>query len=149
MKLGNISTILKDHPIGASAPCRIDFGGTLDISSFYYPLRHLTPTTVNLALDRRTAVTLRPNGDGRIRVASAGIAEAAFAPAAAPYDHPLGLMVAVADYFGMPAVSMLVVWDDLTRNRSFLDSLSDEEMVSLNRANESVFEVALELANQL
>jgi D-glycero-alpha-D-manno-heptose-7-phosphate kinase len=106
MELGNISTILKDHPIGASAPCRIDFGGTLDISSFHYPLRHLTPTTVNLALDRRTAVTLHPNGDERIRVASAGIAEATFAPAAFPYDHPLGLMAAVADYFGASGVTI-------------------------------------------
>jgi D-glycero-alpha-D-manno-heptose-7-phosphate kinase len=104
MKLGYISTILKDHPIGASAPCRIDFGGTLDISSFHYPLRHLGPTTVNLALDQRTTVTLRANGDDRIRIASAGITEAAFPPAAAPYDHPLGLMFAVADYFGASGV---------------------------------------------
>lgn len=104
MKLGNISTILKDQPVDASAPCRIDFGGTLDISSFHYPLKHLVPTTVNLALDRRTTVKLHAIGDDRIRIESAGITQAAFPPAAAPYDHPLGLMFAVADYFGASGV---------------------------------------------
>ena len=60
MTLGNIGPLLDNHPIDASAPCRIDFGGTLDISSFHYPLRHLAPSTVNIALDRRTTVNLRP-----------------------------------------------------------------------------------------
>ena len=64
-------------------------------------------------------------------------------------DMETATTFAVADYFGMPAVSMLVVWDDLTRNRSFLDLLTDEELAALNRANESVFEVALELADQI
>jgi D-glycero-alpha-D-manno-heptose-7-phosphate kinase len=104
MTLGNIQTVLKDHPIHTSAPCRIDFGGTLDISSFHFPLRHLTPTTVNLALDRRTTVTLQAGSDDRIRIGSEGIAEGVFPPAAAPYDHPLGLMFAVADYFGASGV---------------------------------------------
>lgn len=102
--LGHIGPLLKDHPITTSAPCRIDFGGTLDISSFHYPLRHLNPATVNIALDRRTTVSLRPTGDERIRISSAGIAQADFAPVAAPYDHPLGLMFAVADYFGVRGV---------------------------------------------
>jgi D-glycero-alpha-D-manno-heptose-7-phosphate kinase len=102
--LGNIGPLLKDHPVTASAPCRIDFGGTLDISSFHYPLRHLNPATVNIALNQRTTVSLRPTGDERIRISSAGIAQADFAPLAAPYDHPLGLMFAVADYFGAQGV---------------------------------------------
>ncbi len=64
-------------------------------------------------------------------------------------DMETATTFAVAEYFGMPAVSMLVVWDDLTRNRSFLDPLSDEELAALNRANESVYEVALALSEQL
>ena len=104
MKLGNISNLLNNPNITASAPCRIDFGGTLDITSFHYPLRHLAPSTVNIALDRRTTVSLRPATDNRVRISSAGFAEAAFHPASAPYDHPLGLMFAVADYFGAAGV---------------------------------------------
>lgn len=104
MTLGNIGPLLDSHPIDASAPCRIDFGGTLDISSFHYPLRHLAPSTVNIALDRRTAVNLRPITGNRIQVSSAGFADAVFNPSDAPYDHPLGLMFAVADYFGARGV---------------------------------------------
>jgi D-glycero-alpha-D-manno-heptose-7-phosphate kinase len=102
--LGNLGPLLADHPVDASAPCRIDFGGTLDINTFHYPLRHLAPATVNIALDRRTTVSLRPSGDERIRISSAGIADAVFHPSAAPYDHPLGLMFAVSDYFGAAGV---------------------------------------------
>ena len=104
MTLGTIGPILEAHPVCASAPCRIDFGGTLDISSFHYPLRHLAPSTVNIALDRRTTVSLRPAADHRVQISSAGFADAAFHPASAPYDHPLGLMFAVADYFGAGGV---------------------------------------------
>jgi D-glycero-alpha-D-manno-heptose-7-phosphate kinase len=102
--LGDIGPLLDPHPIHASAPCRVDFGGTLDISSFHYPLRHLAPSTVNIALDLRTTVSLRPTAGDRIQVSSAGIADAVFDPSAAPYDHPLGLMFAVTDYFGARGV---------------------------------------------
>ncbi len=64
-------------------------------------------------------------------------------------DMETATTFAVANYFKMPAVSMLVVWDDLTRNRSFLDPLSDKELADLDQANASVFETALQLANQL
>jgi D-glycero-alpha-D-manno-heptose-7-phosphate kinase len=104
LHLGNIGPLLESQSIDASAPCRIDFGGTLDISSFHYPLRHLAPSTVNIALDRRTTVSLHPATDDRIHVSSAGVAEAAFNPSEAPYDHPLGLMFAVADYFSAKGV---------------------------------------------
>lgn len=108
MKLGNLAPILDNRPITASAPCRVDIGGTLDISSFHYPLRHRKPATVNLALDLRTEVQLQANSDGRIRIASAGFHDAAFEPGAAPYDHPLGLMFAVADYFGVEGVHIRI-----------------------------------------
>ena len=101
MKLGNLAPILDSQPITASAPCRVDFGGTLDIGSFHYPLRHQKPVTVNLALDLRTEVRVQAGSDRRIRIASAGFDDAVFDPGTAPYDHPLGLMFAVADYFGV------------------------------------------------
>jgi len=104
MTLGDIGPLLEGHPIDASAPCRIDFGGTLDISSFHYPLRHLAPSTVNIALDRRTTVRLHPHTGGQVRISSAGLAEAEYCPSTAPYDHPLGLMFAMADYFHVSGV---------------------------------------------
>lgn len=56
---------------------------------------------------------------------------------------------AVAKYFNMPAVSMVVVWDELTRGRRFLDPLPEDALADLNRANQNIYEVALALAEQL
>jgi D-glycero-alpha-D-manno-heptose-7-phosphate kinase len=90
---------LESEPIEASAPCRIDMGGTLDIATFYYPLHHLAPCTFNIALGLRTRVRLQPYTRGRIRISSSGFKTAEFQADAAPFDHPLGLMFAIAAYF--------------------------------------------------
>ena len=108
MKTENLTKLLKDNPITTSAPCRIDFGGTLDISSFHYPLRNLKPTTVNLALDMRTTVRLEAGDGNGIRISSAGFEDAVYDAGTAPYDHPLGLMFAVADYFGARGVHIRI-----------------------------------------
>jgi D-glycero-alpha-D-manno-heptose-7-phosphate kinase len=84
----------------ASAPCRIDMGGTLDIATFYYPLRSFRPVTFNIALDLRTTVTVSSHDPGWVKISSRGFQPARFPKGAAPYDHPLGLMFAVVDYFG-------------------------------------------------
>ncbi|MDL2275661.1 galactokinase [Desulfosarcina sp. OttesenSCG-928-G10] len=98
--LGNVANILARTPVTTSAPCRIDFGGTLDISSFYCALRRFSPLTVNFALNRRTTVRLLPEAAGKIRISAHGIVEATFEPGKASYTHPLGLMAAIVDYFG-------------------------------------------------
>ncbi len=90
---------LESTPIEASAPCRIDMGGTLDISTFSYPLRSLAPCTVNIALGLRTRVRLQPYSRERIKISSRGFKDAQFSADAAPFDHPLGLMFATAAYF--------------------------------------------------
>jgi D-glycero-alpha-D-manno-heptose-7-phosphate kinase len=94
-----LKKILENEHIEASAPCRIDMGGTLDISTFYYPLRHLNPCTVNMAVDLRTRVCLQPYKKGFVKVSSKGFKPARFPIDKAPFDHPLGLMFAVAAYF--------------------------------------------------
>ena len=91
--------VLKKVPVETSAPCRIDMGGTLDISTFYYPLRHLKPCTVNMAVDLRTYVHLSSYQKGSVRVSSKGFKTAEFPSDKAPYNHPLGLMFAIAAYF--------------------------------------------------
>jgi len=94
-----LGKILESAPIEASAPCRIDMGGTLDISTFSYPMRHLAPCTFNIALGLRTRVRLLPYSKGRIKISSRGFKDAQFAADAAPFDHPMGLMFATAAYF--------------------------------------------------
>ena len=60
-------------------------------------------------------------------------------------DMETATTLAVAQQLGVPAISLLAVWDDLSRGRSFLDPLTDDELAALNRANEAVYEVALGL----
>jgi D-glycero-alpha-D-manno-heptose-7-phosphate kinase len=94
-----LKKILESNNIEASAPCRIDMGGTLDIPTFYYPLGHLNPCTFNIALGLRTRVRLLPYTKGLIKISSRGFKDAEFPADAAPFDHPLGLMFATAAYF--------------------------------------------------
>ena len=98
----NTAELLSDYPNGiitTSVPCRVDFGGTLDISTFYLPLNRANPSSVNIALDMRTRVTLSGFEGGRVKISSKGFEPAVFKPHKAPYDHPMGLMFAIADYF--------------------------------------------------
>ena len=61
-------------------------------------------------------------------------------------DMETATTFAAASYFGAPAISMLVVWDDLMRGKSFLDQLTADEQAALDRGNNDIYEVALELA---
>jgi D-glycero-alpha-D-manno-heptose-7-phosphate kinase len=95
----SIRSILEQGSVEASAPCRIDMGGTLDLSTFYLPLHHLGPCTFNVALDLRTRVRIMPFEQGRIKVSSLGFENLEVSSDEAPFHHPLGLMLAVAAYF--------------------------------------------------
>lgn len=100
----NYRKILESAPIEASAPCRIDMGGTLDIKTFHLPLRRLNPCTVNAAINLRTRVRIHPGVPGQVRVSSAGFESVSFPEDAAPYNHPLGLMFAIAAVFGVSGI---------------------------------------------
>ncbi|MFV9644366.1 MAG: galactokinase [Desulfobacterales bacterium] len=95
----SIRVILESGRIEASAPCRIDMGGTLDISTFYYPLRHLSPCTFNIAVNLRTRVCLFPYKEGIVKISSRGFKNAEYSLDKAPFNHPLGFMFAIAAYF--------------------------------------------------
>jgi D-glycero-alpha-D-manno-heptose-7-phosphate kinase len=99
-----LSKILESQPIEASAPCRIDMGGTLDIPIFYYPLRHLSPCTFNIALEHRTRVRLLPYSSNVVKISSGGFEDAEFPLGSAPFNHPLGLMFATTAYFNVGGV---------------------------------------------
>jgi D-glycero-alpha-D-manno-heptose-7-phosphate kinase len=96
MRLRNV---LEKKFVEASAPCRIDMGGTLDLSTFYLPLRHLRPCTFNLALNLRTHVRLEPYAKGKIKVSSVGFDSLEVDSRHMPFTPPLGLMLAVAACF--------------------------------------------------
>lgn len=99
---------LEKEPVEASAPCRIDMGGTLDLSTFHLPLRHLKPCTFNIALDLRTQVRLTPFDKGRLKISSHGFDSVIADRGAASFNTPLGLMFAVAAYFQADGVHVQI-----------------------------------------
>ncbi len=100
----DIRQLFADEAMEASAPCRIDMGGTLDLSTFYLPLRHLNPCTFNVALDMRTTVRISTFDSGKIKVSSRGFDSLVVDAELAPFDHPLGLMLAVARYYSADGI---------------------------------------------
>ncbi len=96
--------ILENKPVIMSAPCRLDFGGTLDISTFYFPLKRYSPSTFNMAINMRTRVALFPYISGRVKISSRGFETAEFDAESLPLVHPMGLMFAIAAYFGASGV---------------------------------------------
>ncbi len=100
--------ILESKHVEASAPCRIDLGGTLDIKTFHLPLRHLEPCTFNIALRLPTRVELLPFDDKMVRISSKGFQDAQFSIDEVPFDHPMGLMFAIAAYFRAGGVHILI-----------------------------------------
>jgi len=61
-------------------------------------------------------------------------------------DMEAATLFAVAKHFGFAATAFLVVWDQLTADRSFLDPLTHKEQTRLDAANTAAFETALETA---
>ncbi|MBF0573157.1 MAG: galactokinase [Desulfamplus sp.] len=104
----NFRQTLEKQEIKASVPCRVDLGGTLDISTFFLPLNHLNPSTFNIALDMRTTVTLTPWRDGYIKISSKGFESAEFEAEKAPFNHPMGLMFAVVKFFNGDGVHVKI-----------------------------------------
>jgi len=60
-------------------------------------------------------------------------------------DMETSAVFSAAAALGMAAVSMLFVWDDLLRHRSWLDPFPAPEKAAQERANAALFDVALEL----
>ncbi len=99
---------LDNEPVETSAPCRLDMGGTLDLSTFYLPLRHLAPCTFNAALDMRTRIRLLPHTDGRIKISSRGFDPIDVESETAPFSSSMGLMMAIAAYFNADGVHIQI-----------------------------------------
>lgn len=63
-------------------------------------------------------------------------------------DMETATTLAVARHFRMKAVSMLVVWDELLRGRSFLDPLEPDHQRAFDSAYSDLFAVALQLVDE-
>lgn len=104
-----VTDFLARHPVSASAPCRIDSGGTWDIKALALPYEGIQPTTVNMALTLRTFVSLHPYDPGLIKIGSGGFDEAEVFPAEkAPFDTRFGLFFAAVSYFGFHGLEVRI-----------------------------------------
>ncbi|MEO9827434.1 MAG: hypothetical protein ABJF50_23760 [Paracoccaceae bacterium] len=57
--------------------------------------------------------------------------------------------LAAAAQYGVPGVSMVVVWDELTAGRRFMDLMPPEALKELEISNEAVFAAALTLTQEV
>lgn len=64
-------------------------------------------------------------------------------------DMETGTTLAVARYFNMKAISMLVVWDELLQGRSFLDPLGPLHQAEFDRSSSAIFDTALKMVDEL
>jgi D-glycero-alpha-D-manno-heptose-7-phosphate kinase len=92
---------LAHHKVEASAPCRIDSGGTWDIKALALPLQVIAPVTVNIALNLRTSVVLSPYKYGWVKISSEGFLRGeAFSKDQLPFDSLFGLFFGAISHFG-------------------------------------------------
>ncbi len=64
-------------------------------------------------------------------------------------DMETAATLAVARTFGAAGVSMLVAWDEVLSERTFLDRLPEHQQTAFDRAEDEIFEVALTLIAEL
>jgi D-glycero-alpha-D-manno-heptose-7-phosphate kinase len=103
---------LELQTIEASAPCRIDSGGTWDIRALALPLEKIKPVTVNIALNLRTRVTLSPFEDGKVSFLSKGFSHGEPYPFEnLPFDSRFGLFYAAVSYFGFHGLEVRIESD--------------------------------------
>jgi D-glycero-alpha-D-manno-heptose-7-phosphate kinase len=97
----SVRKILEQGAIEASAPCRIDAGGTWDIKAMALPMEALEPTTVNFALNLRTRVRLSAFREGWVKISSEGFSQqAVYRFEKIPFNSHFGLFFAAIGHFG-------------------------------------------------
>lgn len=108
----SIKKLLEKRPIEASAPCRIDSGGTWDIKALALPLEKIAPVTINIALNLRTHIILDPFEDGKVKILSKGFSHVEQFPFEnLPFNSRFGLFFAAVSYFGFHGLQIQIKSD--------------------------------------
>jgi len=104
-----VGKILERSPVAASAPCRIDSGGTWDIKALALPITTAAPVTVNIAVNLRTRVTLTPFAEGKVKVSSLGFLHHEEYPVhTMRFDSHFGIFFAALAYFAYHGVEVRI-----------------------------------------
>ncbi len=108
LKMKEIRKILEKRKIKASAPCRIDSGGTWDIKAMAISFEKIKPTTVNIALDLRTYVEILPFEEGKIKISSEGFETEVFSYSNIRFDSPYGIFLSAIRHFGFHGIEVRI-----------------------------------------
>jgi D-glycero-alpha-D-manno-heptose-7-phosphate kinase len=132
----SVRAFLTEHEVEASAPCRIDSGGTWDIKALALPFQRIRPVTLNIALNLRTSVVLSPHKDGRVSIFSEGFTKKEeFHKDEIHLNSRFGLFFGAISYFGFHGLEVHI------RSRSPVKSAlggSSTALVALIKALASI-----------
>ncbi len=104
----DISGKLREQQVEASAPCRVDCGGSTDHRLTGLLCRAASPATATIALDLRTVVRLEPHDPGRLAVEAGGLGVEDASLDELPLDGVLGLGFAVLASMGVRGVKAVI-----------------------------------------
>src|SRR5690349_13552620 len=85
----DLRDLLRRVSITASAPGRIDCGGTWDIKALALAQERIQPVTVNIAINLRTTVRLYPYDSGKVAIHSQGFDDEEAPVDTLPFHTPL------------------------------------------------------------
>lgn len=105
----SLTRFLEVNSIEASAPCRIDAGGTWDIKAMALPMESCRPSTVNIALNLRTGVKLSSYEKGMTKISSDGFGKSEVYPSDnASFTCSFGIFFAALSLFGYEGVEVRI-----------------------------------------
>ncbi|MBN1905001.1 MAG: galactokinase [Deltaproteobacteria bacterium] len=105
----SVKEILDKTAVTASAPCRIDAGGTWDIKAMALSFERYRPVTFNVAINLRTTVTLLPYKSGRVRITSEGFSEGVECKNKnMDLTAPFSIFFAAVNYFGFTGLEIRI-----------------------------------------
>ena len=104
----DISPLLEQTTIKASAPTRIDFGGSWDLKGPALMACELPPVSVNMALDLRTTVELLPHTPGIIKITADNFDTVEYPIDVVDLTSPLALGLSVLLHFRVSGVHAVI-----------------------------------------
>jgi D-glycero-alpha-D-manno-heptose-7-phosphate kinase len=104
-----VKKILENNRITASAPCRIDAGGTWDIKAMSLSFERHQPATFNIALNLRTTVALKPFREGMVGTTSEGFPDSVTCNVRnMDLSGPFAIFFAAVNYFGFSGLEIKI-----------------------------------------
>jgi D-glycero-alpha-D-manno-heptose-7-phosphate kinase len=110
-----IGKYMQDRVIKASAPHRVDIGGTWDLKPFAMLYREQRPCTLNIAISLRTTVELRAYKEGYVHIAD-GTGSEEYCCQDWHFNDRFGLITSIIKYLGVDGFALRLSYDAPNRS---------------------------------